>query len=58
MLWDYINKMWLWVIQVFKSFETLWNYSFEIGEYTITFQSILTSSLLLVVGLLLVKKLI
>lgn len=58
MIWDYINKMWLWVIQVFESFETLWNYSFKIGEYTITFQSILTTSLLLIVGLLLVKKLI
>ena len=44
MIWDYINKMWLWVIQVFESFETLWNYSFQIGEYTITFQSILTTS--------------
>ena len=58
MIWDYINKMWLWVIQVFKSFETLWNSSFEIGEYSISFQSILTTSLILVVGLLLVKKLI
>lgn len=58
MIWDYVNKMWLWVIQVFESFETLWNYSFTIGEYTITFQSILTTSLLLIVGLLLVKKLI
>lgn len=58
MIWDYINKMWLWVIQVFENFETLWNSSFEIGEYSISFQSILTTSLLLIVGLLLVKKLI
>ena len=47
-----------WLVNVFNSFETLWNSSFEIGEYTISFQSILTTSLLLVVGLLLVKKLI
>ena len=57
-MYTFIMNIWNWLVEVFKSFETLWNYSFEIGEYTITFQSILTSSLLLVVGLLLVKKLI
>ena len=57
-MYTFIINIWNWLVQVFKSFETLWNYSFEIGEYTITFQSILTTSLLLVVGLLLVKKLI
>ena len=57
-MYTFIMNIWNWLVDVFKSFETLWNYSFEIGEYTITFQSILTSSLLLIVGLLLVKKLI
>ena len=57
-MYTFIINIWNWLVQVFNSFETLWNYSFEIGEYTITFQSILTSSLLLIVGLLLVKKLI
>lgn len=57
-MYTFIINIWNWLVQVFKSFETLWNYSFEIGEYTITFQSILTTSLLLIVGLLLVKKLI
>ena len=57
-MYTLITNVWNWLVEVFKSFETLWNYSFEIGEYTITFQSILTTSLLLIVGLLLVKKLI
>lgn len=57
-MYTLITNVWDWLVEVFKSFETLWNYSFEIGEYTITFQSILTSSLLLIVGMLLVKKLI
>ena len=57
-MYTFIMNIWNWLVDVFKSFETLWNYSFEIGEYTITFQSILTTSLLLAVGLLLVKKLI
>lgn len=57
-MYTLIMSIWNWLVEVFKSFETLWNYSFEIGEYTITFQSILTTSLLLIVGLLLVKKLI
>ena len=57
-MYTFIINIWNWLVQVFNSFETLWNYSFEIGEYTITFQSILTTSLLLIVGLLLVKKLI
>lgn len=57
-MYTFITNIWNWLVEVFKSFETLWNYSFEIGEYTITFQSILTTSLLLIVGLLLVKKLI
>lgn len=57
-MYTFIMNIWNWLVEVFKSFETLWNYSFEIGEYTITFQSILTTSLLLIVGMLLVKKLI
>lgn len=57
-MYDLIINVWNWLVQVFNSFETLWNSSFEIGEYSISFQSILTTSLILVVGLLLVKKLI
>lgn len=57
-MYDLIINVWNWLVQVFNSFETLWNSSFEIGEYSISFQSILTSSLILIVGLLLVKKLI
>ena len=57
-MYTLIINVWNWLVQVFNSFETLWNSSFEIGEYTISFQSILTTSLLLIVGLLLVKKLI
>ena len=57
-MYTLIINIWNWLVQVFNSFETLWNSSFEIGEYSISFQSILTTSLILVVGLLLVKKLI
>lgn len=57
-MYTLIINVWNWLVQVFNSFETLWNSSFEIGEYSISFQSILTTSLILVVGLLLVKKLI
>lgn len=57
-MYNLIINVWNWLVQVFNSFETLWNSSFEIGEYSISFQSILTTSLILVVGLLLVKKLI
>lgn len=57
-MYDLIINVWNWFIEVFNNFEKLWNTSFEIGEYTISFQSILTTSLLLVVGMLLVKKLI
>lgn len=57
-MYDLIINVWNWLVQVFNSFETLWNSSFEIGDYSISFQSILTTSLILVVGLLLVKKLI
>ena len=57
-MYTLIINIWNWVVEVFNSFETLWNSSFEIGDYSISFQSILTTSLILVVGLLLVKKLI
>lgn len=57
-MYTLIINIWNWLVQVFNSFETLWNSSFEIGDYSISFQSILTTSLILVVGLLLVKKLI
>ena len=57
-MYDLIINVWNWLVQVFNSFETLWNSSFEIGDYSISFQSILTTSLILIVGLLLAKKLI
>ena len=57
-MYTLIINIWNWLVEVYKSFETLWNSSFEIGDYSISFQSILTTSLILVVGLLLVKKLI
>ena len=57
-MYTLIMNIWNWLVEVFNSFENLWNASFQVGDYSISFQSILTSSLLLIVGMLLVKKLI
>ena len=57
-MYTLIMNIWNWLVEVFNSFEKLWNASFQVGDYNISFQSILTSSLLLIVGMLLVKKLI
>ena len=57
-MFTFIMNIWNWLVQVFNSFEKLWNASFQVGDYSISFQSILTTSLLLIVGMLLVKKLI
>ena len=57
-MYTLIMNIWDWLVEVFNSFEKLWNASFQVGDYNISFQSILTSSLLLIVGMLLVKKLI
>ena len=57
-MYTLITNVWDWIVEVFNSFEKLWNASFQVGDYSISFQSILTTSLLLIVGLLLVKKLI
>ena len=56
--WNMVFKTDKTPIEVFNSFEKLWNASFQVGDYSISFQSILTTSLLLIVGMLLVKKLI
>ena len=57
-MYNLIINIWNWLVEVFNSFEKLWNASFQVGDYNISFQSILTTSLLLIVGMLLVKKLI
>ena len=57
-MYTFIMSIWNWLVDVYNSFEKLWNASFQVGDYSISFQSILTTSLLLIVGLLLVKKLI
>ena len=57
-MFTFIMNIWNWLVEVFNSFEKLWNSSFQVGDYSISFQSILTTSLLLIVGMLLVKKLI
>ena len=57
-MYTLITNVWDWIVEVFNNFEKLWNSSFQVGDYSISFQSILTTSLLLIVGMLLVKKLI
>ena len=57
-MFTFIMNIWDWFVEVFNNFEKLWNASFQVGDYSISFQSILTTSLLLIVGMLLVKKLI
>ena len=57
-MYTFIISIWNWLVDVYNSFEKLWNASFQVGDYSISFQSILTTSLLLIVGMLLVKKLI
>lgn len=57
-MYTFIMSIWNWLVDVYNSFEKLWNASFQVGDYSISFQSILTTSLLLIVGMLLVKKLI
>lgn len=57
-LWDFIYEIYIFFVEVMEFLFNLWNYSFEIGNRTIEFKSILTTSLIVVMGLLLVKKLI
>ena len=57
-MYTLITNIWDWLVEVFNSFEKLWNPSFQVCDYSISFQSILTTSLLLIVRMLLVKKLI
>lgn len=57
-LWDFIYEIFLFFISVIDTCSNLWNASFTVGDYVITFKAILTGSLILIMGLLLVKKLI
>ena len=57
-IWDFMLDIYNFIINVMNKFFELWEWSFSVGEYTIEFQDILTGSLILIVGLLLVKKLI
>lgn len=57
-IWDFIYGIFTFLMEVINSFQELWNWSFEIGDSTISFSSILTTSLLLIMGLILVKKLV
>lgn len=59
---DFINP-WNWIkdtsdffVQVGKYFTQLWNWSFDIFGQTISFKTMLTTGLLLLMGWLLVKK--
>ena len=57
-MFTFIMNIWNWLVEVFDNFEKLWNASFQVGDYSISSQSILTTTLSLIVGMLLVKKLI
>lgn len=57
-IWDFMYEIYLFFIEMIGACFNLWNASFEIGDYVIKFKDILTTSLGLVIGLILIKKLI
>lgn len=57
-IWDFILSIYNFFIEVMNFCFNLWNSSFTVGDYVISFQGILTTSLILVIGLVLVKKLV
>lgn len=57
-LWTFIYDIFEFFISMGDKMWQLWNWSFEVGDYVFEFKEILTVSLLVIMGLLLIKKLI
>lgn len=57
-LWSFIYDIFEFFIEVGNKMWQLWNWSFEVGDNVFEFKEILTVSLLVIMGLLLIKKLI
>ena len=45
-------------INVYNAFNNLWTWEFSIGTFTISFPTMLTSALVVLMGLFLIKKFI
>lgn len=57
-IWNFLMDIYSFILSVYDKFMVLWESSFGVGDYTIYFKDVLTTSLILIVGLILVKKLI
>lgn len=58
MIWQFINSIYNFIISLFLACERLWNTSFTIDGNVIYFRDIITASLIVIIGLILVKKLV
>jgi len=58
MIWQFINTIYNFIISLFNACEKIWNWTFTIGDLVVKFSDIITTSLIVVIGLMLVKKLI
>lgn len=58
MIWQFINSIYNFIISLFLACERLWNTSFNIDGNVIYFRDIITASLIVIIGLILVKKLV
>lgn len=57
-IWTLVNNLLKFFTEVAEKFIELWNTEFEIGDYLITFPQMATTFLIVLMGLMFVKKFI
>lgn len=55
-MWDLLKGFLDWVIEIYGFMEELWGWSFDIGDIHVTFPAMVTTSLIALTALWLVKK--
>lgn len=58
MIWNFISGIYDFILALFNACENIWNYSFKIGNLTLEFKDLITYSLIVIIGMILIKKLI
>ena len=58
MIWDFIMTIYNFILKLFNACENIWNWEFTLGDQVIKFNELITISLIVIIGLALIKKLI
>ena len=55
-IFDYTMGVWKFILKAYKGFNRLWNSELDLVVFSVSFQELMTASIVVAVGFLLIRK--